>query len=71
MFLGIVIAAYLAYLALGVLMQYTVGYVDWSSPYWHYAKLPTDNAWPAFVIPGALALIVGYNWYQKSMIGEP
>lgn len=58
MFLGIVIAAYLAYLGLGAVMHYQVGFVDWEKPYWHYGALP-DGAWTAFVIPGILAVIVG------------
>lgn len=70
MFLGIVIAAYLAYLGLGAVMSYPVAYADWEKPFWHYGALP-DDQWKAFVIPGVLAVLAAYNWYQKSMLGEP
>jgi hypothetical protein len=71
MFVGILVVLYMVYLVAGIHWQFAVGWVDWYSPFLHYAVIESGkHALPAFVAPLLVLIWLGYLWYQKSMIGE-
>ena len=68
--LGILLVAYTAFLLLGLKYHWALPYVDWESPYFHYAVVEAKNATTIFFIPALMALWMAFSWYRKSMIGE-
>ena len=71
MFIAILVVLYVLYIIAGLHWQFPVGWVDWNSPFFHYAVIEGGkHAGPAFVAPLLALIWLGYLWYQKSMIGE-
>ena len=66
---GIFVAVYSAYLYLGIAQGYSILWLDWNSPYMHY-ELNREVSLEVFILPIALALLIGFNWYRSSMRGE-
>jgi len=71
MAIGILVLIYIAYLITGLECRFPVGWLDWNSPYVHYAVIAGgQDAVPALVLPVLAVIWLGYLWYRKSMIGE-
>lgn len=70
MVIGILVLFYIFYLLAGINFHFPVGWLDWNSPYWHYAIAGSKEAISALAIPVVLEIWLGYLWYKKSMIGE-
>jgi len=67
---GILVLLYVAYEIAGLHFQYPIGWLDWKSPYFHYAVVAGKDALPLFAAPVLAMIWLGYLWYHKSMIGE-
>lgn len=70
MFFGILVLIYLAYLGLAIIQGYPAAWVDWTKPYFHTGVIEESQRLSCLALPVLLGIIVGYNWYRKSMIGE-
>jgi hypothetical protein len=70
MFLGILVLAYIGYLALALERQLPAAWVDWVAPYFHTGPPSHENVLGVFALPVLLAIWIGFSWYRKSMIGE-
>lgn len=69
MMIGILIIAYMGYLAAGIHYGFAVGWLDWISPFIHF-DVATSGSFAPFVAPLLALAWCAFLWYQKSMIGE-
>jgi len=71
MVIGILVLIYIAYVLTGTYYQFAVGWLDWNSPYLHYAVIAGgQDVISALAVPVVLEIWLGFLWYKKSMIGE-
>lgn len=71
MVIGILVLIFTLYLLAGINFNFAVGWLDWNSPYWHYAVITGGReAFSALAAPVVALIWLGYVWYKKSMIGE-
>jgi multisubunit Na+/H+ antiporter MnhB subunit len=71
MVIGILVLIYVGYVLVGINYRFPVGWLDWNSPYLHYAVIAGGREVVSAMVVPVIALIwIGYLWYKKSMIGE-